>query len=187
MITIYIGKSGAGKDYFCKKRVKAGSKPVVTYTTRPIRDKEVDGVDYHFVTKEEFLDMIKNNSLIEHRSYNTLFNGKPDIWYYGSPMIDPSDDYSCVVDLTGAMSYVKAYGSENVDVVYVSVNDDIRKSRAMMRGTFSEEEWNRRLEDDNDKFSIEKLEELSKMLNKPITIIDNNGDKPMFATLEYRR
>ena len=56
-----------------------------------------------------------------------------------------------------------------------------------MRGTFSEEEWNRRLEDDNDKFSIERLEELSKMLNKPITIIDNNGDKPLFATLEYRR
>ena len=85
------------------------------------------------------------------------------------------------------MSYVKAYGTENVDVVYVSVNDDIRKSRAMMRGTFSEEEWNRRLEDDNDKFSIERLEELSKMLNKPITIIDNNGDKPLFATLKYRK
>ncbi len=184
MITIYIGKSGAGKDTFCKKRVRTGSKPIISYTTRPIRTGEINGVDYNYVTDEEFFNLINNDSLMEFRHYNTLFDGKPAVWYYGSPKVDPAYEYSCVVDINGAISYIKTYGPENIDIVYVAVDDDIRVERAKTRGTFSEEEWNRRLIDDNEKFSIERLEYLARMLGKPITIINNNGDKPLFSKLE---
>ena len=50
MIRIYIGKSAAGKDYFYRKDIKEnGFKPVVSYTTRPMRENEVNGRDYNFI------------------------------------------------------------------------------------------------------------------------------------------
>ncbi len=185
MITIYIGKSGAGKDTFLRKQLLCGVKPVVTYTTRPMRGGEVNGVDYNFVTEEEFLKLNEAGALIEYRAYNTLFNGEKAVWYYGSPKVDPSEDYVAVVDVSGAMSYIKAYGSENINIVYVYVDDDVRKERAIARGTFSETEWNRRLADDAVKFGFDAMRNLIRALGKPIIALDNNGNKPMFRKLGY--
>ncbi len=190
MITIYIGKSGAGKDTFLRKQLLCGVKPIVTYTTRPARDGEVDGVDYHFVTEEEFLrlrsiPLNEEGGLIESRAYNTLFNGEKAIWYYGSPKVDPSEDYVAVVDIAGALAYIGAYGPENVNIVYVYVNDEVRKERAIARGTFSETEWNRRLADDAVKFGFGPMRDLIRTLGKPIIALNNNGEKPLFRKLGY--
>lgn len=67
-----IGQAGSGKDSIYRRIVHQYKyHPVVGYTTRPIREGEVDGRDYHFVSVEEFdeLDLITEKS----------FNG----WYYG--------------------------------------------------------------------------------------------------------
>ena len=101
MITIYFGKSASGKDYFLKKLIRHKIQPIISYTTRPIRDNEINGIDYNFVTNEEFKNLIKNNKLMEYREYNTLVNNKPDIWYYGSPVLDLTKDYVGVFDING--------------------------------------------------------------------------------------
>lgn len=51
-----IGPSGSGKDYIYKKlkRKMPWANFLISTTTRPIRQGEVDGVDYHFVTNEQF-------------------------------------------------------------------------------------------------------------------------------------
>lgn len=67
-----IGQAGSGKDSIYRRIVHQYKyHPVIGYTTRPIREGEVDGRDYHFVSVEEFdeLDLITEKS----------FNG----WYYG--------------------------------------------------------------------------------------------------------
>lgn len=50
---------------------------VVTATTRPKRPGEIDGVDYYFVSKPEFLDLIARNELIEHALVYGDYKGVP--------------------------------------------------------------------------------------------------------------
>lgn len=185
MITIYFGKSASGKDYFLKKLIRHKIQPIISYTTRPIRDNETNGIDYNFVTNKEFKDLIKNNKLMEYREYNTLVNNKPDIWYYGSPILDLTKDYAGVFDINGIKKYIEYYGSENIDLVYVDIPDDsIREARAKQRGSFDKTEWDRRKLDDDIAFSKEKISELIKLYKKPIMRINNNSDKPLFSWIE---
>ena len=187
MLTIYFGKSAAGKDTFMKKQVNLGIKPCVSVTTRPIRDGEKEGIDYFFVSKEKFFKMIENHELVEYRSYDTLVNGVPDTWYYGTPVIDIKDDYVTVVDVKGVKDLIKYYGAENVTPIYVNVDDNIRQNRAKIRGSYDETEWQRRLKDDAIKFSESEIQSIADILNRPITVINNNNPKPTFSKIEPRR
>ncbi len=69
MIFVFVGPSGAGKKTVIEKVVR--DRPmfhlVVSYTTRPRKDGEVDGVDYHFVTREQFLEMAAKHKFVEHK------------------------------------------------------------------------------------------------------------------------
>lgn len=192
MITIFFGKSASGKDTFMKQYVAKGFKPIVSYTTRPMREGEVDGVDYHFVDKATFDKYVSKGVIFETRSYKTLVNGKQDTWYYGSPSLNAkSDDYVGVLDINGIKSYLRYYGAKDIALVYVMVADDeLRKRRAMGRGGFDESEWNRRLADDNIKFSADALEKLSLYYRRPIMVIRNDGnsiDDVKFELLEEGR
>ena len=184
MLTIYLGKSAAGKDTYMKKSIAAGLKPVVTYTTRPMRSGEKDGEDYHFIDDNTFIDMINRNEFAEYRYYDTSVGGNLARWYYGSTPLDiKNEDYVIILDIKGAMDYIRMYGGKNIRVVYVSVEDEIRKERAKIRGSFDESEWERRCEDDNNKFTLEALTGLSKALGHEITVLYNNADKPTFGSI----
>ena len=59
-----LGKNGAGKSYLANKLYYLGFKRNVGYTTRPIREGEIDGIDYFFITKEKFEEYIVNNDFV---------------------------------------------------------------------------------------------------------------------------
>ncbi len=164
MLTILVGMSGSGKDAIQKELVNPDNgyemERVVTATTRPMRVGEQDGVDYHFMSREEFQRGIEQDNFIEYRSYDTLVNGQPDTWYYGSPKaeLDPSKDYVIILDVQGAKDFVNHYGKENCFVVMVEVDDQIREARAMKRGSFDKTEWDRRAADDELKFCLLETE-----------------------------
>jgi len=145
-IILLLGKSGAGKDAIIKEL--KGYDTIVSWTSRPIRENEENGVAYHFKTKEQFLSEMDN--FVETRSYNTLVDGIPDTWYYGIHKEDVQDDkkYKTIVDLQGFMELKEIY-KERVVGIYVDVPDEERTYRAEARGSFNETEWNRRLQDDN--------------------------------------
>ena len=69
MLYVFIGKSAAGKDYLYHEFLNSHPdvKEVVSYTTRPPRPGEVDGVDYHFVSEREVLEICKNYKIFELR------------------------------------------------------------------------------------------------------------------------
>ena len=120
MVNIFIGKSAAGKDTLMSQLVASGtSSPVVSYTTRPMREGEVNGREYVFVTRDEFTKLESDGKILESRSYDTLVNGNPDTWYYGSPVIDPEEkDWSAIVDIKGAKQYIEKYGTKNLNVIF---------------------------------------------------------------------
>ena len=68
LLVVLSGPSGAGKDAVLKRMKELGYPFhfVVTVTTRPKRPGEVDGVDYYFISEEEFADMLARGELLEH-------------------------------------------------------------------------------------------------------------------------
>mgnify|MGYP000927222269 CR=1 FL=1 len=76
-----IGRSGTGKSSIEKQLEKLGHTRIVSNTTRPIREHEVDGIDYNFLTDKEFLKLKKKNQLIEHSQYRGWNYGIAKILY----------------------------------------------------------------------------------------------------------
>ena len=93
-----VGKMAAGKDSIQKELIKMGMNSVVSYTTRPPRPGEVDGIAYHFITKEEFLEKEKQGFFAETTSYNVAIG---ETWYYGSAVEDLTDDKVIIVNTHG--------------------------------------------------------------------------------------
>lgn len=82
LIIIISGLSGAGKDTVINQLRNNNEYDfhfVVTCNTRAKRHNEIDGVDYHFVTREQFLQMIAKDELIEYSSVYSDFKGVPRV------------------------------------------------------------------------------------------------------------
>lgn len=161
--TILVGKSASGKDTILQQIIKVSKcKPIISTTSRPKRDNEQEGVDYYYINKDEFIDLIEDGAFVEYRKYNTLVNGESDTWYYGirkNNKYSSTGRYVVILDFDGARSFVNHYGSDNCRVCYIYCDDEERKKRAMNRPNFDLTEWNRRCEDDNKKLSLRRLVE----------------------------
>lgn len=175
MIRIYFGKSGAGKDYCLKQDVATGYwTPIVCYTNREMRENEVPGVDYHFVTDNEFASLILEDSLAEYCSFNFIHNGVKGIRYYGSPIVNPNEkNYVCVLNAAGVKSYIDRYGSDNLEIIYVHASDEVRERRARARGSFNQAEWERRYTQDECDLSEEVIDDIIRRYGKSICMYKN--------------
>ena len=70
MILVLVGKSSSGKDTLLKELKNQNLfKECISTTSRPIRINEKNNIDYMFITKDEFLDKIKNNEFIGEEGY----------------------------------------------------------------------------------------------------------------------
>ncbi len=163
MLIILCGESGSGKDAMLKRMVDDGCTPIISTTSRPIRDGETDGVEYNFVTKAQFEQMIKDDKLIEYRTYNTLVGGVPDTWYYGATKeeLDDNKVYVVILDIEGAKAFISHFGKKRCFVTYMLVDERTREKRARMRGSFDKTEWDRRLEADRKVFTTEAVDEIA--------------------------
>lgn len=158
-IIVFIGKSGAGKDTLASDLCRNFEifNTSVSTTSRPIRVNEVQGVHYNFVSSDEFKEKIKNSEMIEYRSYETLYNSIPDVWFYGTEKSAIKNGSILVLDLGGLINLKSTLNNVNIISMYLDCSDEERKRRAQERGSFCEEEWNRRLKDDNIKFDINEI------------------------------
>lgn len=160
------GKSSTGKDTIYKRILSDESlslNNIVTCTTRPIREGEVDGREYRFITDEQAVKLEADGKVIELRAYNTVHG----IWKYmtvDDGNIDLANkDYLIIGTLE---SYVKCrsyFGTENILPIYIEVDDGVRLERALEREKKQDnpkyEEMCRRFLADAKDFSNEKLEE----------------------------
>ena len=88
ILVVISGPSGVGKDAVLNRMRELGSRQyfTVTATTRSLRPGETDGVDYCFVTKEMFQQMIEHDELLE---WAEVYGN-----YYGSPKSQIRDNLS---------------------------------------------------------------------------------------------
>jgi len=79
LLIVISGPSGVGKDTVIKRllEVDPNLRYSVSYTTRRPRPGEVDGVNYHFVSREEFERLIREGAFLEHATYGGNLYGTP--------------------------------------------------------------------------------------------------------------
>lgn len=158
-----MGKSSSGKDSIFKevKKRMPDLKDIVLYTTRPIREGETDGVEYHFVNEEKLRELEEKGCVIELRAYHT----KCGIWKYftaddGQIELDRYN-YLVIGTLESYEAMRRYYGQEKLIPVYVEVEDGVRLERALMRERQQAEpkyaEMCRRFLADSEDFSEENL------------------------------
>lgn len=146
MIFVLVGESASGKstiEKLVQERESSFSK-VVSYTTRPAREGETDGVDYHFISDREFEKMVKENAFIESAKYRG--------WNYGSARKDYNDGKNHIVVLTphGCRS-LKKWAEHNPKVkvvsVYFNVDRRSRMIKILKRGDDIDEAYRRNISD----------------------------------------
>lgn len=155
-IIVLCGKSACGKTSIAKQLIKCGYKNVVPYTTRPIRENEVNGVDYHFVDDVTFDKLDNDGCFVESRTYNTV----DGIWKYATRIDNinlQTDSYVLVATLDVAKIIQEYYGRNHVITIFLTAPLNIRTMRAKHRGNFNLEEWNRRTITDNQDFKLDTV------------------------------
>lgn len=159
-----IGKSSCGKDTLYKRILAEGDLPLktlVSYTTRPIRNGETDGVEYYFLTEEQLQVLEQENKIIELRAYHTVHG----IWKYftvNDHQIDLLKQDYLVIGTLESFQKLRAYfGNDKLIPLYIEVDPGERLQRALNRERLQQEpkyaELCRRFLADEADFSLEKL------------------------------
>lgn len=157
MHIVITGASGSGKSSIIHHLIDNYGIPLsVSYTTRDMRSGEVDGKDYHFITKDKFKSMIDNDELVEY----TVFNNN----YYGTGRIT---NRRMVFDLEyeGVLYFKKT--NKDFKYIFIDVEKSKLKSRLINRGTHG-------LDLENRMNIYDKFEDLKKNVVFDL-YVDNNG------------
>lgn len=168
-LILVVGRSGSGKDTLVRhaqEYFKAASIP--SYTDRPMRPTETQGVEHTFISKEEFDELLKRDDIFAYTqigetgyryctTVEMLKNIKSKTLFY---IIDPNGYWYC---------RSKFRDDFNMKVIYVSAREDFRRARANIRNG-EENAWKKRSEDENCQFEdFERNREWDH-------IVYNNGD-----------
>jgi guanylate kinase len=124
---ILVGKSASGKDHarkICQQWL--GMHYAVSYTTRPPRDGEDDGVDYNFLSEQTFQEMIDRDEWYEY----VVFNG----WYYGTSREQMELSNAVFIMTPKGMAHLEPTDRKESLVIYFDIEEDLRKARMAERG-----------------------------------------------------
>ena len=161
-----MGKSSTGKDTLYQRlldREDLKLQQIVSYTTRPIRAGEIDGIEYHFCTQKEKGALLAEGKVVEIRSYHTC-HGVWDYFTVDDGQIDlEHHDYLISGTIESYLAIRDYFSGDVVVPIYIEVEDGIRLQRALQREMAQEnpkyEEMCRRFLADAKDFSPEKIKE----------------------------
>lgn len=139
LLIVISGPSGVGKDTVVQHMKERGLPFhfVVTANTRPKRENEVHGVDYFFVSKEEFAQMIEENELIEYAVVYGDYKGIPK--QQVREALDSGQDVIMRLDVQGAET-VRKLAPEALLIFLTTETEDELVNRLKARKTETPEE-----------------------------------------------
>lgn len=159
-----MGKSVSGKDSIYRHLLEQETldlRRIVLYTTRPIRQGEIEGREYYFVNQQKLEELNSTGLIIELRSYQTMYGS----WSYftvADGRTDPEHyNYLGIGTLESYQKLKEYYGAARLCPIYVEVEDGERLRRAIRREEKQDspcfEEMCRRFLADTQDFSEEQI------------------------------
>lgn len=167
-----MGKSSTGKDTLYKNILEKAEGlgnivPLIIYTTRGMRVGETQGVQYHFVTENNWQELQRENKIIESRTYQRV-NDEVKYFTVDDENINLNKlNYLGIGTLESFEQMQEYYGKEIMVPIYIEVDDEQRLLRAIARESQQNKEnqcfrevCRRYIADDED-FREDKLLELA--------------------------
>ncbi|MBQ3100082.1 MAG: guanylate kinase [Clostridia bacterium] len=144
ILVVLSGPAGSGKGTVVSSVFEKSKDFVysVSATTRDPRPGEQDGVHYHFVTKEQFEELILNNSVLEYTNYVGNYYGTLKSAVEGK--LEEGKNVILEIEVDGAMQ-VKTKFPDAVLVMVIPPDFKTLEYRLRNRGTNTEEDIKRRL------------------------------------------
>tara|TARA_B100001142_G_scaffold310942_1_gene344894 strand:- start:363 stop:938 length:576 start_codon:yes stop_codon:yes gene_type:complete len=145
-LVIITAPSGSGKTTLCKEILKKenGVQFSVSHTSRKMRQNETNGIDYYFVTNEEFLDGIDKEEFIEWNYHFDCYYGTSKSQIQKS--IDKKIPLLLELDVKGALSIQKLYPDQTISIFVEPPSLKDLKIRLEKRGSDSEKIIEKRLQ-----------------------------------------
>ena len=140
LLIVVSGPSGCGKSTLNQLLLQKRDNIVMSIsdTTRALRGKEINGVDYNFISKEEFEENIKNNKYLEYaKVHSDKYYGTPVDWV--EKMLDEGNDVILEIDIEGARQIKEKY-PEAVFIFIMPPSMSILKQRLVSRNTETKEQ-----------------------------------------------
>ncbi len=162
---LLVGASASGKTEIAKSLSKKyGIKKAITNTTREKRDGEINGVDYYFLSREEFLNLKEKDKLVESTIYNCN--------YYGCSKSEIGENKCIVLEPEGIASFLKLVNKDMVTFLLLA-KEETRIKRMKNRGD-SIDSINKRIETDKKRFDLNRIGKVDFVIEtdgKPIDLL----------------
>ena len=144
LLIVISGPSGVGKDSVvqCMMANQVSFHFVITATSRPPRPEEVHGVDYFFVSEQEFCDMIERDELLEHAVVYGQYKGIPK--QQVREALASGKDVVMRLDVQGAAT-VRSLVPEAVLIFLSAASEDELIARLRQRRTESDAQLQHRI------------------------------------------
>lgn len=144
LLIVYAGASGVGKGTIMKQLLSADDnfRLSVSATTRLPRPGETNGVEYHFVSKEDFEQMIENDGLFEYAIYCDNYYGTPKKAVFD--MIENGIDVFLEIEIKGFLQIKEKY-PECVTIFVLPPSLEELERRLVGRGTETRDVIDKRL------------------------------------------
>ena len=138
VLIVISGPSGAGKGTICKALLEKHKDLYISVsaTTRSPRNGEVDGVNYYFLTREQFNTKVSENGFLEYAEVYGNFYGTPKANV--EKMLEDGKDVILEIDIQGALQ-VKENFSEGVFIFILPPSMEELKQRIIKRGSETKE------------------------------------------------
>ncbi len=135
-LIVLVGPSGSGKGTVLKEFLKESNNTFlsISATTRAPREGEENGVHYHFISKEKFLENISNNMMLEYATYCDNMYGTPK--QAVDQHINNGENVILEIEMQGAKQIKKMY-PESILVFIIPPNLKVLRERLIGRGTES--------------------------------------------------
>lgn len=143
LLLVVSGPAGSGKGTVNAHLLKRGDYAFsVSATTRAPRPGEVDGVNYHFITKEDFISRIENGAMLEYTEYCGNFYGTPK--KEAEEVLESGKNLILEIEVEGAENVKKKF-PDAVLVLLLPPSYSVQEQRLRGRGTETEEKILERL------------------------------------------